>query len=289
VADSRYFYTSVSSSLLWYRLLPNATYTPGLLLAATFASLPIWLVMYWVIRSHKDAFHPLRIVMLVASLIMLFIGGLLVSLKIGGGADLHNLDAYFLGLLIVFSYLVFARYSREDGAAAWPIQLHWLMVIALLIPAVWFQIQPNLGFVTYNEKRTQAVLASLQAHVDQVNAQGGEILFITQRQLISMNMLHGVKLIPEYEREDLMEMAMGDNDQYLDQFRSDIQNQRFALIVVDPLRFFKMTSRRSFAEENNAWVTRVVKHVLCNYRVEAIFPEDDLALYVPQQGERKCP
>jgi hypothetical protein len=58
---------------------------------------------------------------------------------------------------------------------------------------------------------------------------------------------------------------------------------------VDPLRFFKMTSRRSFAEENNVWVAGVAKHILCNYRAEVIFPEDDIALYVPQVGERQCP
>jgi hypothetical protein len=101
--------------------------------------------------------------------------------------------------------------------------------------------------------------------------------------------LHGVTLIPEYEREDLMEMAMADNDVYLRKFRSDIENQRFALIVVDPLRFFKMTSRRSFAEENNAWSTRVAKFILCNYREEAVFSADNIVLYVPQVGERRCP
>jgi len=86
-----------------------------------------------------------------------------------------------------------------------------------------------------------------------------------------------------------MEMAMSDNETYLGQFRRDIENQRFALIVVDPLRFLRFFDRRSFAEENNAWVTRVAKHILCNYREEAVFPEDDIALYVPQTGERKCP
>jgi hypothetical protein len=68
-----------------------------------------------------------------------------------------------------------------------------------------------------------------------------------------------------------------------------MENQRFALIVVDPLRFIKFSRGRSFAEENNAWVTRVARHILCNYREEAIYPEDDIALYVPQEGERQCP
>jgi hypothetical protein len=212
-----------------------------------------------------------------------------VSLKIGGGADLHNLDAYFRVLLIVFMYLIFSKYSTEDGLPARPVQLHWLVVVMLIVVPVWSGIQSNIGLRSYDDQRTQTVLADLQARVDQVNTQGGEILFITQRQLISMGMLHGVTLIPEYEREDLMEMAMADNKEYLGKFRSDLENQRFDLIVVDPLRFFKMTSRRSFAEENNVWVAGVVKQVLCNYRADVIFPEDDIALYVPQVGDRQCP
>jgi hypothetical protein len=132
-------------------------------------------------------------------------------------------------------------------------------------------------------------LASLQGAVDDVNAQDGEILFITQRHLVSMDMLHDVTLVPEYEREDLMEMAMANNPQYLGMFERDMQNQRFALIVVDPLNFNIMTRNRSFGEENNVWVTRVMRYILCYYREEKVFPEDDIALYVPREEGRQCP
>jgi hypothetical protein len=104
-----------------------------------------------------------------------------------------------------------------------------------------------------------------------------------------MHMLQGVTLVPEYEREDLMEMAMGNNVLYLDQFGDDMENQRFALIVVDPLNYKIMATDRSFAEENNVWVRRVMKRILCNYREEVVFSEDEIALYVPQEGARKCP
>lgn len=133
------------------------------------------------------------------------------------------------------------------------------------------------------------MLTSLQEHVDAVNAHGGEILFITQRHLISMDMLHGVTLVPEYEREDLMEMAMSNNQVYLANFRRDMENQRFALIVVDPLNYNLLSRNRSFSEENNAWVRRVVKYILCNYREETAFPADEITLYVPQEGQRQCP
>jgi hypothetical protein len=290
VTDSTLFYSSLSSDLLWYRLWPNASYFLGLIPAALLASLPMWAVMYWVLRTEKkEAWHPIRLFLIFAALFVLLLGGLLVSLKIGGGVDLHNLDAYFCVLLIVFSYLVFARYRLENGELSQRVVLPWFLVLAVLIMPAWSYLRSNIAFKTYDEKRTQSVLQSLQSYVDDVNANGGQILFITQRQLLSMHMLNDVTLVPDYEREDLMEMAMANNTEYLNKFRTDMENQRFALIVVDPLNFNIMSRNRVFADENNVWVRRVMKQILCNYRQEAIFAEDDIALYVPQEGARQCP
>lgn len=289
IPASELFYTSLTSDLLWDRLWPNSSYFLGILPGAILASLPAWIAMFIVIRSRKDDWHPVRLFFIVAALCVLFVGGIIVSLKIGGGANLHNMDAYFSMLLIVLAYLVFACYKRENGETAQQVAIPWLVVVLLILMPVWAYGQFDVGLRTYDSARTQKVLSELQTHVDDVNAQGGEILFITQRHLISMHMLDGVTLVPEYEREDLMEMAMGGNVQYLDQFLDDMENQRFALIVVDPLNFKFLPEDRSFAEENNVWVRRVMKHILCNYREEAIFPEDEIALYVPQDGARQCP
>ena len=96
-------------------------------------------------------------------------------------------------------------------------------------------------------------------------------------------------MIPEYEREELMEMAMGDNQDYLQIFRTDIENQRFDAIIVDPLSYRLLGKNYAFGEENNAWVQRVMKPILCNYQEDDIFPVDQIAIYVPQQGTRQCP
>jgi hypothetical protein len=290
IGEGGSFYTSLSSDLLWYRLLPNATYFLGILPAALLASLPMWLVIYVVIRSHRmEGWNPIRLTLIFGALFVLFIGGILVSLKIGGGADLHNLDAYLCLLLIVFSYLVFARYRLENGQLPPPVPLPWILVLAILIVPAWSWLRFNVNFRSYDTNAASVTLQNLQDRIDEVNARDGEILFITQRQLISMHMLEGVRLIPEYEREDLMEMAMGNNTDYLGRFRTDMEQQRFDLIVVDPLKFNIMSRNRSFAEENNVWVRRVMRHILCNYREEVVFPADEIALYVPQEGERQCP
>jgi hypothetical protein len=184
---------------------------------------------------------------------------------------------------------VFARYRPENGETAQPVPLHWLLVISLIIMPAWSYLQFNIGSVNYDPTRTQDVLTKLQGYVDQAEARGGKVLFITQRQLLSMHMLNNVTLVPEYEREDLMEIAMSDNAPYLEKFRQDMEDQRFALIVVDPLNYNVLSKNRSFAEENNVWVLRIMKSILCNYREEAVFPADEIALYVPQEGKRQCP
>ena len=289
IPDSGIFYTSLASDLLWYRLWPNASYFLGILPGALLASLPVWIAMVVVIRSRRNEWHPVRLVFITAALLVLFLGGLVVSLKIGGGANLHNMDAYFSLLLIVFAYLVFARYQPEHGGVAQPVPLHWLLVVALIVMPAWSYLQFNIGSPRGNPPRTQEVLRSLQGYINEVNTQGSEILFITQRHLISMHMIDGVTLIPEYEREDLMEIAMANDLRHIQTFREDMEDQRFALIVVDPLNYNVLSRNRSFAEENNVWVTRIMKHILCNYREEVAFPEDEITLYVPQEGERQCP
>lgn len=289
IVDPKLFYTSFFSDLLWYRLWPNSSFAMGILPALLWVSLPAWLVIFLSVRARKADWHPIRLIFIFAALLVICVGGIIVSLKIGGGANLHNMDAYFVLLLIVTTYLVFARYRSENGELARPVPVHWLLVLALMYSPVSTFLQFAVGIPGHDRAGTNEVLASLQEHVDAVNARGGEILFITQRHLISMNMLENVTLIPEYEREDLMEMAMANNQSYLSQFRKDMDNQRFALIVVDPLNYNFLTRRKSFSEENNAWVRRAMKPILCNYRLAESFPADDIALYVPQEGARQCP
>lgn len=287
--DPGLFYTSFISDLLWYRLWPNSSFSFGILPGIVWTSLPIWLVIYISLRSHKKDWHPVRLLFILAAILVIWVGGLIVSLKIGGGANLHNMDAYFIVLLIFAAYLVFARYRSETGEAVQAQPMHWLLVLALMYSPVSTYLPFGLGFKAYDPNTTQTVLESLQERVEAVNRQDGETLFITQRHLISLHMIDGVTLFPEYEREDLMEMAMSNNQPYLAEFQKDMENQRFALIVVDPLNYNLLSRNRSFSEENNAWVRRVMKPILCNYREEAVYPADEIALYVPQDEPRQCP
>jgi len=289
ISDPDFFYTSLTSNLLWYRLFPNASYSIGVLPAALIASLPMGMAIFLALRQHRTDFHYLRLGLIFAALLVLFAGGLVVSMKIGGGVDIHNLDAYLSLLLIVTAYIVVGQYVPENEERPSPFKIPWYLAVLLVAVPAWFLIGSSVRFKAYDITRTDSVIDDLQALVNDVNAHGDEILFITQRHLVSMHMLNNVKMIPEYEREELMEMAMGDNQDYLHNFQADMENQRFAAIVVDPLAYRLLGKNYVFGEENNAWVRYVMKPILCNYQESIVFSKDQIAVYVPQEGTRQCP
>lgn len=289
VRDASAFYTSMESDILWYRLLPNETYAFGVLPGILLVSLPLVLVIMRVLRQRWADRHPLRLFFILLGLLAYFIAGLIVSAKIGGGGDLHNMDAYMVLLMIVSSYLFFARYAPQLKPQAVPVSIPWPVLMLLVIVPVWFSAQTSARFRSYDSASAAEALRDLQTHVDSANQQNRDVLFISQRHMISMHMLEGVNLVPAYEREELMEMAMSNQEDYLDVFRNEVQNQRFALIVVDPLKFRLLGSNYPMGEENNAWARRVIRPILCNYQVASSYPQFNLALYVPQEGIRQCP
>ena len=150
IPDGSVFYSSLTSNLLWYRLWPNSSFSSGILPGIVWVSLPTWLVICISLWSHKGYWHPIRLVFLFAAVFVIFLGGVIVSLKIGGGANLHNMDAYFILLLICTAYLVFARYRTENGEPAQPVSLPWLLVLALIYIPVWTYLQFGIGFATYD-------------------------------------------------------------------------------------------------------------------------------------------
>ncbi|MEI7844901.1 MAG: hypothetical protein WCK35_03760 [Chloroflexota bacterium] len=289
------FFTSLHSTLLWIRLWPNESYNLGVLPGIIIFSVPLWLVFYF------GKLKKIPKLLLLAELAVLFAGGIVVSMKIGGGADIHNMDAYAVLLLIIAAYILA---GRDEFATKHPIISqrgspcticlanrtgHWGIIALLVLIPAWFSIQSRAAFWQYDPGSSGKTLTAIQEQVDQINAKGGEILFITQRHLISMHMLKNVTLVPEYEREELMEMAMAKNDDYLKVFRTEMEKHRFSAIIVDPLRFNLVGDEDAMGAENNAWTRNVVKKILCNYQQAAIFPDDRIAIYTPQVGEQKCP
>ena len=99
----------------------------------------------------------------------------------------------------------------------------------------------------------------------------------------------GADLVPDYEKVFLMEMAMANNPAFLETFYEDLRNQRFDLIVSEPLKIIRQDRSHSFGEENNAWVKRVAAPILCYYEPLETMKRVRTELLVPRLDAGECP
>jgi hypothetical protein len=280
-SDLRAFASSLTSDLLWYRLLPNATYPPGVLPALLIVTFPLlWLVLG--LRHGEDyPLHWLRKVALITILTVLLIGGAVVSVKIGGGGDLHNMDAFALLLVVTALYLFFRRFAADEPPTrSRPVP--WAVLAFGLITPLVFLINTLSPLPAYDLRQGEQTLADFRTAI-QPYARRGEVLFITQRHLLTFGLIPQVRTIPDYEVITLMEMAMSHNQPYLRQFYADLQQHRFAAIVAGPQSLRLKESDQSFAEENNAWNTAVARYLLCYYQPDRTFETEtgDVVIFVP--------
>ncbi len=282
------FGSSLFSQLLWYRLLPSETYPLGILLAAILGSLPLALVVYRDLKRKSLDLDTIHALGLGAILGVLFIGGLVVSVKIGGGSNLHNLDAYFSVLLIIAAYAYFDRVSPNLGVRPSAVSSVWLNAAIALAPMI-FLLGAGAPIETHDSGQTAAALGTIQAQVSEAARSGKDVLFISERQLLTFGDISGVRMFPDYETVFLMEMAMSGNKPYLDSFHADLRHRRFALIVVHNLETTLQGREHGFGEENDAWVTEVSRPILCWYEPTVTVPAVSLQLLTPRTDTGACP
>ncbi|MCI0518715.1 MAG: hypothetical protein L0Z70_00470 [Chloroflexi bacterium] len=291
------FTSSFTSDLLWYRLLPSTTYSSGVLLAAAVTAGPLALLAMERLWGRWREWSALRLLLPAAALLVFFAGGLVVSVKIGGGSNLHNLDAFFALLTVVCAYIIFERFLPDshspaaDSPPACPLR-RWLAgglaALTLLLPVV------HAALLVEPPERpdfpaAQDALDRLRRFTTRAAAEGGEVLFIADRQLLTYGFIQGVPLVADYEKVFLMEMAMAGDSAYLARFQADIANQRFALIVTDPLFVQYKGRAEAFGEENDAWVLEVAAPVLCYYEPFRMFRAVHLQLLIPREEPGECP
>ncbi len=276
--DLSQFGSSFASDLLWYRLLPNATYPLGVLPAVAIVVLPTTLVL-WMFRQDDALRDPYRLVLLGGIAAVLFVGGVVVSVKIGGGGDLHNMDA-FLVLLLLICGTIMARRSFLRAENADPDVRQLLVVgLVLLVPAA-FSVTSGQVLQAHDRIREEAALADVRVHVENAASEGTTVLFLTQRQLLTFDEI-AAPLIEPYEKVHLMEMAMSRNQDYLARFRQDLEQHRFGMIVSDSLNTNRQGATHAFGEENDAWLDGVIVPLLDSYRVVAQLADPDILLLVP--------
>lgn len=267
--------------LLWDRLLPNTTYPPGILFGLFLAVGPlIALLVLWMVRGpwKLDIWQKLVLGLTAAA----FSGvGVVVSIKIGGGSNLHNLDMLFIALLFA------AALAWEKGAYRWlmgqqqPWGIYFLLLAALAIPASQGMMQAA-SMINPPQSRISEVLSDIRLAVADAKTKG-DVLFIDQRQLLTFGYIQDIPLIPEYEKKLMMDRAMTGSKTNFQPFYQDLADHRFSLIISEPLMTFYQTNKTGFNSENNAWVTWVSVPILCYYKPVATYSDIGVQLLVPKE------
>ena len=283
------FGTSFFSDLLWYRLLPNPNFPLGIIPGIALLTFPyLWLSLLS-LKEKSTQLASMRRFIIFSILLVFFVGGLFVSVKIGGGSNLHNLDAFILLLFVVAAYVFFEKIA-DDPLTKKPNIQHLskktlyavFSILFFLTPLIWslasFTKKPS-----YDWERIQEELAAIDQTAARVAAQGGEVLFISQRQLFSFHQLHNVPLTPQYELLTLMEMAISNFEEYLTQFEQDLRDQRFDLIVAYKQYIVFKDKTQEFPEENNAWVKNVSIPLLRYYQPITWLRYTDMEIYIPKR------
>jgi hypothetical protein len=276
--------------LLWERLYPNPTFPPGILGALAWVALPliIWLIV--VILSKKWPINWLQKISIVTVAGTFLTVGIIASVKIGGGSNLHNLDMFLVSLMLITASTMLSL-GQKGNIFSDQTPLINLLLIAVLITPVTYALVGGSRLVLPSDEATRESLTAVQTKIEEYSQQG-EILFIDHRQLLTFNLVKNVPLIDAYEKKYLMDYAMTADEAYFDPFYQDLRDQRFALIVNEPANIIIRGSEYSFGEENDAYVHWVTKPLLCAYEpiytsietgVQMLIPRD-----TPPPAEMEC-
>jgi hypothetical protein len=293
--------------LLWYRLLPNPTYGMGILLGLVIAVLPVIIVLIWLVAAKKWQLTVWQKLAVMVPLLAFLVVGLIVSTKIGGGGDLHNMDMFLIGMAFTV-FIAWVNGGREAVlSSAMPVWVRLVFAVSLIIPAV-YPLWELRSYDFGDEMKTLLVLTDTtnKRHLDMLPdhatvdktlreiqdfvtyaQERGDVLFIDQRQLLTFDYVRA-PLIPEYEKKVLMNEALSSNTDYFPQFYRDLSARRFSLIMTEPLRTPVRDSSYRFGEENNAWVMWVAIPVLCYYEEIRIYKEVNVQLLVPKDVPDDC-
>ena len=265
--------------LLWQRLYPNPTYPPGILYGLLWAALPLVILLLVLLMSRTWKVTWLQGMALFSIGAAYLAVGLIASVKIGGGSNLHNLDN-FLVTLVMMAAAALAHLREKEFNLSKHVVLTALTCLALVSP-VTFALQGGARLSLPTHQTTNETLAVIQGALEKYQQQG-EVLFIDQRQLLTFGLVPNVPLVDEYEKKVLMDQAMAENAKYFQAFHQDLQAHRFALIVSEPGNYIIRGSEHSFGEENNAYVKWVTVPLLCTYEPFYTSPQIGVELLVPR-------
>jgi hypothetical protein len=285
--------TTAQQPLLWYRLLPNLTLGPGIVLLILLTTGPLAAVLLYKIFSRQWKLDGFQTLAVLGALTGFLAVGLVISAKIGGGGDLHNLDMY-IGTLTVVIMLGLASQQREPQGIElerWPTWTLALLCFFALLPV--YQFTPFLPSAAYHswldmpvQEDIDKALLQIRAAVEETS-QTGEVLFMDQRQLLTFGYMPKIPFVAEYEKKYMMDQALASNKTYFQPYYQDLADQRFSLIVTEPLKM-ELKDSGVFSEENDLWVTWVSAPTLCFYEPVMTDKSVGVQLLVPRKDLIGC-
>jgi hypothetical protein len=262
---------------LFDRLLPNPTYAIGVLFGIILTSIPVGWLIIEIVKQRYWGINRLQKWIIVLPLGTLLVVGLIASLKIGGGSNLHNLDLYIVGILMV---LLLALEKGRGYFETLSNPRKSVFALLLIIPVA-FNLHYSSKLNIPSDEIVQSYLDAIQAYVSEGELEG-EVLFMDQRQLITFDLIHVDHFVFDYEKKKVMDRAMGKSQDYFDAFYEDLKNHRFSMIIGEPLVARNVDTTRAWSEENFVWQDWVVDSILEYYRPLIKFSDIGVQILVPK-------
>ncbi len=267
-----------------FKLWPNAAYSLGLIPGIVLISLPLVVVALVAGLRKLRQVHWLRWLLIGAILGVFFIGSTIVSLRAGGGSDLHNYDTFLLLLFVVGCFLGMEAVAVEAPVVKPPQpQFHRVYVLLALAVIPIFMLCWNLpNRVVYSMSADQAGIQRVSVFLQAADRSHGPILNITNRQLEVYKMIPDQDMFVPYNQIELMEMAMANNKPYLNRFFDDLQSHRFSFIITNPLVENRQGINHAYGYENDVWAGYIVYPILKFYQPVLTDEASGLVIYAPK-------
>lgn len=285
-SDVEQFSSSFSSYMLWSRLLPNTTYSPGIILGLLLVIFPLAIITIRQVLSNgwRFYFQWTRSLGLLVILFVFGLGGVIVSVKIGGGGDLHNLDAFLVFWVIITTSIILSRYELENKTNSHNIKFNYGEILLIVIIPIMIAMQND---VVWEFQKSDAQINDIGGIQEIMGYVGGRpeskpVLFITERHLIPFGYIKNVDLEIDYEKVFLMEMVMSNNQPYLEEFHRKLDNHEFSAIITDSLSPVIKDQNSPFWVENNLWVDKVIYPIINNYMLINTFQNNTINLLIPK-------
>jgi hypothetical protein len=274
--------TSLSQPLLWYRLLPSPTNPLGVLPGLVIAVGPAAGLAAWARGKRYLRWDGWQALGLGIALMGFLVAGLVASVKIGGGSNLHNLDMLLVTLVILAGISVKAIYGRL-GVVPLDLGEAGRALIALTVAVVgWGAVRLGGPLILPSRDAVNHALDVVRQEVRRASAEG-EVLFLDQRQLLTFGEVTGVPLVMEYELKDVVNQAMASNQAFFEGFYQDLARGRFSLIVSPPIETELRGRSHPFGEEDDAQVIYLYRPLLEYYVPVVRLDEVSVWLLRPRQ------